>query len=219
MFPRTIRDLTTRPGYAAKKFIEGNRVLYYGPVGYFFLMITLFVLFLGLLDINIVEFMKSNNPFTNDEGFGEKQKMAFQNMMQVMTDNLKLISFIFIPLQALASRYIFFRKQPYNFLEHAVLPLYMQGHIYWLNIFGSIYFMLTDSFGFNLVKVVLSIVYICFGYSTIFSNEGKLKAAAKGFGVYIVSQLLFSLLVAILVGLMLWLNPEFFELMRPSNNR
>jgi hypothetical protein len=36
MFPRTIKDLTLRPGKASKNYVYGNRMMYYGPVGSFF---------------------------------------------------------------------------------------------------------------------------------------------------------------------------------------
>lgn len=58
MFPNTLRDLTLRPGVAARIFISGNRVKYYGPVGYFFLMITVFLLLLDLLNIELADFLK-----------------------------------------------------------------------------------------------------------------------------------------------------------------
>jgi len=47
MFPRTLRDVTLRPGQASRTFIQGNRVKYYGPVGYFFLMITVLLLLMN----------------------------------------------------------------------------------------------------------------------------------------------------------------------------
>ena len=33
MFPRTLRDLTIRPGHVAETYINGNRVKYVAPVG------------------------------------------------------------------------------------------------------------------------------------------------------------------------------------------
>ena len=59
MFPPTLRDITIRPCVASRKYIEGNRVAYYGPVGYFFLMVTLIYIVASLFNIDLVEFMKS----------------------------------------------------------------------------------------------------------------------------------------------------------------
>src|SRR6187397_2984313 len=55
MFPRTLKDLTLRPGAVTRSYISGNRVLYYGPVGYFFIMITVYLLLASLIDVDLSE--------------------------------------------------------------------------------------------------------------------------------------------------------------------
>src|SRR5687767_3690324 len=96
MFPRTLRDLTIRPGVVAQKIIDGNRALYYGPVGYFFLMITLFLLALSFMDMSFMEFMKGMQTYVP----GENKGSEFQNEMQeAIADNLKAFAFLQIPVQ------------------------------------------------------------------------------------------------------------------------
>jgi hypothetical protein len=56
-------------------------------------------------------------------------------------------------------------------------------------------------------------VLICFQY------QSRLKTIAKGFGVYVTTQLLFGLLAAILVILLVVFDPEVYEMVKPSNNR
>lgn len=123
MFPRTLVDLTLRPGFAATAYIKGNRARYYGPVGYFFLMITLLYLVASLLSIDIMDFMKnaSNSGLQPEIKQGSGQEKFMQETMALVSDNLKLVSFIFVPLQAFCARYLFFRKSGYNFLEHTIL--------------------------------------------------------------------------------------------------
>lgn len=53
MFPRTLRPLTIRPGEVARSYINGIRVKYVGPVGYYFLTLTFFLLVVPLLDIEL----------------------------------------------------------------------------------------------------------------------------------------------------------------------
>ncbi|MFM8912432.1 MAG: DUF3667 domain-containing protein [Flammeovirgaceae bacterium] len=222
MFPRTLKYLTIRPGQAAKIFLAGNRARYYGPVGYFFLMITLFLLALSLLGIDVVEFMKSIGDTTRPTGsikVGSPQEKLMTDTMRVVTENLKLVSLIYIPFQAFASRFIFFRHSGYNFVEHCVLPLYLQGHVYWLSILSAVIFKILGTFDFNFVVLLISLVYVPFGYMNFFSNQPKVKAFFKGLGIYISAQLLFSLLVIIIVVILLFTNSEFYETLRPSNNR
>jgi hypothetical protein len=221
MFPRTLRDLTIRPGEAARIFIAGNRAKYYGPVGYFFLMITLFLLVLSILGIDVVDFMKSIReiPQSGTVKAGSPQEKLLTDTMRVVTDNLKLVSFIYIPLQAFCSRFIFFRDSNYNFVEHCVMPLYLQGHVYWLSIVSAVVFKLFGTFNFNIFVLIISLLYIPYGYMNFYSNQKKIKAFLKGLGVYVSAQLLFGLIAIVLVVILLSTNNEFYEMIKPSNNR
>ena len=117
MLPRTLRDITIRPGVASRKYIEGNRVAYYGPVGYFFLMVTLIYIVASLFNIDLVEFMKSAS-YTGLQPkakVGIGQERMIQATMKLASDNLKILSFIMIPIFAFFGRYIFFQKARIEF--------------------------------------------------------------------------------------------------------
>jgi len=221
MFAQTLRDLTIRPGAASRRFIDGNRVAYYGPVGYFFLMITLLYLVASLLNINLVDFLKNSGGVGLQEPPkpGSGQEKLMQSTFQLVSDNLKLISFIVIPIQAFCSRFLFFRKSNLNFTEHMVLPFYGLGHLYWLSIASLFLYSFTGSFLPNWIQVVVAMVYFSYAYSDLFQYQSRLKAISKGFGVYITTQLLFTFFVAIIVILLIVFNPEVNEMVRPSNNR
>ena len=220
MFPRTLRDLTIRPGIASRRFIEGNRVAYYGPVGYFFLMITLLYLVASLLEIDLVEFLKGSA----DLGMqapppkGSNQEQFMQAAMRYVSDNLKLVSFIMIPMQAFFARYVFFRKSGLNFIENMVLPFYVLGHMYWLSISSLITYSLTGNFISPWVQTIIGLTYFSFAYANHFQYQSKLKAFFKGLGVYIGTQFMFGILVAIVVVMLIVMNPSVFEMLRPSNN-
>jgi hypothetical protein len=220
MFPRTLRDLTVRPGEVARTYMSGNRARYYGPVGYFFLMITLFLLSMSLLNINPEDFIKS----VRNYGFapqvkGKGQEEFVQNVFQFVTDNLKMISFIMIPAQALAARYIFFTKSGFNFLEHTVLPFFIQGHLYWLSIISVLVLKISGSFIFNAVTSLVSFIYFPFAYTTLFNNRPRIKTFFKGIGVMIFGQLLLATIALIIFFIAIKLNPDLYEMIRPKNNR
>ena len=222
MFPRTLRDLTIRPGVAARTFIAGNRAKYYGPVGYFFLMITLLYLVSSILDVPLIELMKSANKATNFVGTpkaGSGQEKFGEVIMQYISDNLKLVSFLFIPLQAFCSRFIFFRKSGENYFEHTVLPFYIQGNIYWLSILSVILYSIFGFFLPGKISVVVSICYFGYAYADFFGYQSKVKAFLKGIGVYFFSQLLLLTLFSIILLILLKTNPAIYEMLKPSNNR
>ena len=220
MFPRTLKDITVRPGKAARSFIDGNRVQYYGPVGYFFLMITVLLLLMRLLDVDLTLFVKASGKSglspQPKEGSGQAKFMEIT--FQFISDNLKLIAFILIPMQAFVSRFLFFRKRGLNFLEHAVLPFYIQGHLYWMSILSVIYFKISGDFFANWLTIAVGFFYFAYASADLFGDQHKVKAFIKGLGVYLVSQFLFVVVVTIIMGIVFTVNPELMKLVRPSNN-
>lgn len=221
MFPRTLRDLTIRPGKVATLFIEGNRARYYGPVGYFFLMITLYLLVLSLLNINLIDYTKSitRYGFAPQLEKGSGKEAMIHTLFQFINDNIKLISFTLIPLQAIAAKYIFFKKEKYNFLEHMVLPFYVEGHLYWIKLISVIYFSISHNFILNAIIGIISFLYFPYSYITFFANQSKTKIALKGLGVYIVGSFLYISIMFILMGIAILINPDWYELIKPSNNK
>lgn len=221
MFPRTIKDVTIHPGKSAKKFIDGNRVLYYGPVGYFFLMIALMLLIMGMLDVDVVEFIRSAGQVsvaqTTKPGSGMAKFM--ESTLHFVSENLKLISFAVIPLQAFSLKYVFFRKSGYNFLEHTVMPFYVQGHVYWISIVSVIYYKFTGTFFPTAISGILAVMFFCYGCADFFHYQSKVKGFLKGLGVYLFSQFLFVIIIIIVVFGVVMLNPDVYEMVKPSNNR
>lgn len=220
MFPRTLKALTIRPGKASHSFIEGNRVQYYSPIGYFFLMITVLLLLVSFLDVELTEFLKESGksnwaPQPKAGSGGEKFAMLVR---QFVSDNMKLISFIQIPLQAFVVRFIFFRRSKLSFLEHTVLPFYIQGHLYWVGIIGVIYFKLTGSFMANWLTTAIGPLYFSYAYADFFDHQSKVKVFIKGLGVYLFALTLFMVLVGITLGIVFWLYPDLQEMVRPINN-
>lgn len=223
MFPRTLRDLTIRPGKAARDYINGNRVKYYGPVGYFFLMITLFLVLAGILDIDVRVFLSQNQGMIVEQPPpGSNQEQFNRIILDFISENLRIIAFLIIPFNALMARYFLFRKSEMNFLEHTVLPFYLLGHIYWISIISLFVFKFTGSFFLNTISVVVIIFYFGFAYSNFITYQSKWKSFLKGLLVYIGGQLLlvvaFAIIGIVAVLILLKVNPDALELIRPSNN-
>lgn len=217
MFPRTLRDLTIRPGQVARTFIDGNRVLYYGPVGYFFLMITIFLLLLSMLNMDFVEFMKGMQDVMGVKPQGSEFEAIVQ---RVVSDNLKLFTFMIVPFQAIASRYIFFRKSGFNFPEHMVLPLFTLGHLYWLSMLSAVTFSITDSLINSSLQLVITVLYLAFAYTSFIMYQPKWKSFLKGLGVYLVGQILFMFMFILVllsyIGYLAVANPDALNMFKPA---
>lgn len=221
MFPRTLRDLTIRPGVVSRNYLAGNRVKYYAPVGYFFFVITLLYLVASLLNVEMIEYLRASSDIGLQEppkpGSGQEKYMQY--LLQKMSDNMKLLSFAIIPFQAFSARYIFFRKSGYNFIENMVLPFYMQGHTNWLNILSVILFSITGSFISPVFLGLLIVFYFCYGYAVFMNYQKFWKAFFKGLLLYIVSNVFFMIAVMAVMLVVIFTDQEVFEMLKPSNNR
>ncbi len=210
MFLRTIKDLTRRPGFVATSYIKGIRFRYFGPIGYFFFMITLLLLWLNTLGMDFEVLIREQQ-----ESMLSQQSQAGVNYFTKMfSDNLKWVLFLAVPFQAIAARYLFFRKSGYNLMEHSVPLFYISGHLFWLTM---LMILIRSSIEVNYSKLntidsVLSFVYFGFTYSDLMRYQSRVKSFFKGIGVYFGGMLLFifALIIAILVVVVLlaWFNPE-----------
>lgn len=224
-FLRTLRELTFRPGFAARQYILGNRMRTYGPVSYFFLMITLFLLLMSIMDINLLNFINERKemltPYAIKSGSGQER---FTNLVvDFVSRNMKVIAFLNVPFHAFAARYLLFRKSGLNFMENMVMPFYLMGHLYWLSIASVFVYFYTNSFLFTTAAGIISILYYGYGYATLIDYQPKWKAFLKGIGVYVGGQitlmLVASIIAVIIIVILAYTRPEMLEMIKPSNNR
>ena len=188
MFPRTLRDLTFRPGEVAREYIKGNRVRYYGPVGYFFLILTVYLILAPLLGVDISEFMQASNPVSTYQQRPGQQEIN-RIMMNWISENMRLMTFV-IALFSVFFSWLYFLKSKYNLIESSVLVFYTLGHLTWLNIIGIVIYRFSGvalNAGFSLL---LTIVFLLYAYSNFYRHQAKWKVVIKGF---------FSLLTAYLL--------------------
>lgn len=217
LFFRTLRDLTLRPGVVARSHINGVRVKYFGPIGYFFFMITLLLLWLSLLQLDFIELIESRQDAMQ---VGDPNSVVMTRVTRWVSDNIKWVLFLAVPFQALVARFVFFRRSGMNFAEHTVPLFYTAGHLFWLTMATFAYHKVMNDLPAIAVSI-LSILYFGYVYSTLITHQSRWKAFSKGIGVYVGGQLLFALALVIVgvvfvVGLAM-ISPETFEGIRPSN--
>jgi hypothetical protein len=210
MFPRTIKDLTLRPGKASKNYVYGNRMMYYGPVGYFFLMITLWLLLASFLNIDMKDLLSQSSSLANQPQKGTGQEQLNSLMFGLITENWKLFSFMIIPVLALVAK-LFFRRSPYNLVEHAVLPLYVTGHTYWISALSLFVIKYSEDASIMLYGSLIIIPYYIFASVAFYDHQSKLKVIFKSFFVYIFSYLIYTIIFVIIIVVYVFTNPKIIE--------
>jgi Protein of unknown function (DUF3667) len=217
MFPRTLRDLTLRPGDVARAYIEGNRVKYYGPVGYFFLMITLYLLLASLLGIDLVEFtMKSGLVDSSQQGEGQQEISKAINLWT--NDNLRLVSFV-VAVFTVFFTWLYFRKSKLNIIQSSVLIFFVSGHVLWMSFALLIIYRIS---GFVLSaswQLLFSTSFLIFALANFYTYQARWKVIIKGILVYITAYTCMILIVIGLLVLRLSTDKEFYEKLRPKNNK
>lgn len=211
MFPRTLKDLTIRPGEVARAYINGNRVRYYGPVGYFFIVLTVYVLLASLLGVDLTEFTMAQNP-VDPSVSGQGQIEASKTINIWIIENMRLVSFL-IALWTVPFLWVLFKRSGYNIVETSVLVFFTSGHAQWL----TIIFMLVYAFsGYAVgigVSLILTFVYIIFGYCSLYTFQAKWKIVLRALLATVLSYF-FLIVVVTIIGFFI-----FKEQLRPSNNR
>lgn len=216
MFPRTLMDLTIRPGHAAREYIKGNRVKYYGPVGYLFLMITVYLLLASLLGVDLLEFMKASNPVTIQQ---DQSQQEFNRMFAGwINDNMRLATFFIATLSVLFT-WLYFKKSGYNLIESSVLIFYVYGHQLWLSIVSVILFKFTGvAINFS-YQIIISIGYLLFAFANFYAYQAKWKIVLKAFLSYISAYLLMILLGTLVLYYLISTDRELQEKLMPKKNK
>ena len=142
-----------------------------------------------------------------------------QTIVGFISDNIKLISFLAIPLEAFCSRFIFFMRSGFNFLENMVLPFYLRGHLYWVSIVAFLIYVFPNNTVFYTAVSAITLLYFGFGYSSSIDYQPEWKTFLKGVGIVEMGQIISMTIAFAIVFVAIALSPELLEMVRPFNNR
>lgn len=208
MFPRTLTDLTLRPGKVIHSFVHGNRVRYVGPAGYFFLMVTTFLLMASILDVPFTEFMNSMNNYADQKSAG-MEEMSNQ-IGGMMSEYLRLFSFL-IAFLLVISTWLFFRKSSFNFLEHAVMVFYNNGHALWVTILALLVYKFTGVTANAILMLVVSLGYYMFTCVSTYTYQSRWKVLIKSFFSFCLTYVFYIIIFSIGFFVYLITHPDLLE--------
>lgn len=217
MFPRTIRDLTIRPGQAARDYIIGNRVKYYGPVGYFFLTLTVYLLLASLLEVDLVNFMMQNNPSNVAEQGGGAQEVV-RGITLWTIDNMRSVSF-FITLFTVFFTWLLFKRSRYNFVETGALVFFATGHFMWVSIVLIVVYKMSGFVLDSFFLMLASIAFMIYAFVNFYSHLSKWKIIIRGIIVHILSYVALTFVIVVAFIYRVSTDKELYEKIRPSNNK
>jgi hypothetical protein len=191
MFVRTVWHGFSKPGLVAMTYIRGNRRAYIGPVGYFLIVTTIYLLYLNLVEVNMDDYYGLNDP--DFYGKQDKQQVeVIKKITRTITKSTRAVSlinamFFAFPLWA------FFRKSgKINFTESLTAALYFSAQGIVLTILSVLSFSLTGN-GFLIPVSIFNFLLGGWLTATMFTPKPSIANFIKG----IVAGVLSSIVAAI----------------------
>ena len=183
--PKTLKELTLKPGDLSIEFIRGKRKTYYKPVKYFILTLAFYLLIKAILNFD---------PIGNQARAFGGQLPDMNNLdlrMQAsyfMSRNINMMLFILVFVFALFSR-LLFRKSGFNYTENLTFSFFISGHY----LFMSSFMMILSLADPKLFYLAYLIVIVYFQWALInFHKENIFASLFKGLLAIVISYSLFS---------------------------
>ncbi len=209
----TLRQLIVRPGHAVNDFLSGKRRPYLKPVQFYLLMLTLFFVVSELLNVNPLEMGTQVNQDLGIQPSGALMgKKKYQQLMEVLSQNLKVIFSVMLFVLALTMKLIY-RKRPYTFTELLVFTLFLFGVSYLfsclLSLLMAAHLPRTLHSVLNASIYLVSTVYTAWAICQFYGGRG-VRGWLKAGTTYLVS-FIFLMVLSVAVGVVIGLGGKLLN--------
>ncbi|MBD3582784.1 DUF3667 domain-containing protein [Flavobacterium selenitireducens] len=203
----TLKQLVTRPGHAAREFIEGKRVKHYKPLLLIFVLAGFYSLLMHYVDVT-----------RYFEGVAEEEKLKmYVSFNDWIISHYSLVEIGMLPIAAFAS-WLLFRNSGYNFIENLILNAFASS----LKIlFGlatvPILLLLAHHPSFQLVYNLVFLIQfalIFVVYIQAFDRYNAAKVALKTLVAIVIQYSIVMLIVVVWVVVTLILNPGKYPMVK-----
>ncbi|WP_321332800.1 DUF3667 domain-containing protein [uncultured Bacteroides sp.] len=214
----TIKELFIRPGYMIRDYIAGRRVLYFRPIQMLFVLATVYVLLIQIIDPTALK--SSAIPLDNDSilQFNNHtlgkwvEHSAFAQAVTSMlerwsTGNKALEIILTLPVFALATRWAFRKNkgnQHYNLVELFFVRAYAACQM----LVASIVILPFSGDGNENIPWWLHFLFSAWIYAQLFKDKiGKtLKRTALMYIYSLFIVILFAIIAVSLLALLVWVT-------------
>ncbi|SMD33252.1 Protein of unknown function [Reichenbachiella faecimaris] len=202
-FPNTIIGLTKNPAKVAQDYIRGIRGKYVGPVGYYFLIFTIFFLLVQLSDYTLNDYLPKTENFAesivdnNNLKEGQNAREIALAVKQRIFNNLQYVHVFLVPILAFWCG-VWFKKSNYNFIENTVLSFFIHAQGTVVNLNGFVIFIFTGLKNNTIINLII-ILYYAWSMSLFYTGKAKLSSLCKGLIAYLFTYISFLLFVAVIV--------------------
>lgn len=177
----TISQLFSRPGYAIKEFLEGQRLKHFKPIPLLFILAGIYALLSHYFHVDFV------NNFKISANSDSIVKSNLENIKNWFSNNYALVSVLCLPIYSIGN-YLVFKKAGYNFIEFIVLTAFIESQklVVRIVLFPLIYFY-NGTPGLKALLFIIGFVLMTWTFFQFFKDYKK-------------TELLFKTLVGLLIS-------------------
>jgi hypothetical protein len=189
----TINQLFSRPGYAIKEFLDGQRLKHFKPIPLLFILAGIYALISHYFHVDFV------NDFKISANSESAVKSNLENIKNWFSNNYALASVLGLPIYSIGN-YLVFKKTGYNFVEFIVLTAFIQSQqlIVRIVLFPLIYFYNGTS-GLKALLFLIGFGLMLWTFSQFFKGYKKTELLYRTLLGLIISFVI--LFVLLLLGL------------------
>ena len=202
----TFWHMFSKPEKVINGFISGVRKKYMHPLHFMIVSLTFYGVYLYFAKDSLNELIQNYDFMQSDKSSLDQMKVT-----NVITKYFNLITFLTIPIYAIAS-FFAFKKYKYNFIEHNVIYIYTNAHYNFIAVLLSI-IALMDSDGLMMSQLLLMLItFVYYPYIFLRIFNLNLKQIIGRSILYLLLFILFFLLIIIIGVVVFILFEKVFNL-------
>ncbi len=179
--PFTLKEVFTRPGYAAQDYIKGKRVKYYNVFYLILLTIGFLLIANGHTDLAIDKIQQS-----------QKLPLVVATFIALVFNYFKYFLLLLLPLFSL-SGLIVFNRLTYNFFEHFIIAGYALLGIFIISLAGTLSGKLWEPA--EAILSLLMFIYMAWVYYQVTSQKYSVGGFIWRMACFILLVILFYIVV------------------------
>lgn len=206
-FLYTIKELFTRPGHSIREYLEGKRVKHFKPIAFVLLLSALYVFSSLIINQNTIMGEAISGFSQAFQDTIEKGKASYLeseamptiiSFMDWVKNNYAYATLLLLPFAALTT-YVAFLGEGYNYFEHLIINLYIEGQklIVYLFFIPILYLVknetIEDYLEFGLV--LIPILFAVWTFIQFFYKNNKIATCLRLILSYMIYYILFNVLM------------------------
>lgn len=205
----TIKELFTRPGHSIREYLDGKRVKHYKPISLVLLLSAIYVFSSLLIDKNTFmgDVVSGFTQALKDTVEGGKSSFleaesapSIISFLDSVKNNYTYVTLLLLPFVALTT-YISFLGKGYNYFEHLIINLYVEGQKLIIYLFCTPFLYLVSNedveYYLEIGLVIIPTAIAAWTFVQLFNKNKGITTILRLILSYVIYYMLFNFLMVL----------------------